>query len=192
LGVSQAARSATEYLFGGLEASMTGEELQGLVTGFLDMRYPDGWSWLDSEFDCFGDTPLQLKMIPAFNALEYNISNGGGAQFLWNCWGCWPQLLDIAQPGYRLIGAHYQANAIDDLRRLCERDDQECEAAMINSVKENNFNYYFEPFTSRIITEPGNDWQELFFHDSGAYETRLRWLEDNEALVRQLIDEAAA
>ena len=154
---------------------MTGEQVQGLITGFLDKRYPAGWSWLNSEFDCFGDLPLQLKMIPAFEALEYNISNGGWAQFLWNCWGCWPQLLDIAQPGYRLIGAHDQATAVDDLRRLCERDDRECEAAMVRSVKEGDFSH-FSSFTSRVITEPGNDWQALFFDDSGVYETRLRWL----------------
>lgn len=165
---------------------MTGEQLQDLVTEFLDRRYPNGWSWLDSEFDCFGDAPLQLKMIPAFSALEYNISNGGWAQFLWNCWGCWPQLLEIAQPGYCLIGAHDQARAVDDLRRLCERDDKECEVAMIKSVKENNFKKHFESFTSRVITEPGNDWQRHFFHDSGAYETRLRWLESNEELVKRL------
>jgi hypothetical protein len=171
---------------------MTGEQLQDLITEFLDRRYPDGWSWLDSEFDCFGEAPLQLKMIPAFNALEYNISNGGWAQFLWNCWGCWPQLLDIAQPGYRLIGADQQASAIDDLRRLCERDDDECRAAMVDSVKENNFKHCFQSFTRRIITEPGTDWQNLFFPDSGVYETRLKWLEDNEALVRQLTDQAAA
>jgi hypothetical protein len=173
-------------------ASMTGGEVHALVYRFLDRRYPDGWSWQDSAFDCFGDAPLQLKMIPAFDALEYNIDNGGWAQFLWSCWGCWPQLLDIAQPGYRLIGAHDQANAIDDLRRLCERDDRECEAAMIDAAKEEHFRHSFESFTSRIITEPDNDWQRLFFFNSGVYETRLRWLEDNEALIRRLIDEAAA
>ena len=171
---------------------MTGEQVEALITESLDERYPDGWSWLDSEFDCFGDAPLQLKMIPAFNAVEYNISNGGWVQFLWNCWGCWPQVLDIAQPGYRLIGAHDQASAIDDLRRICERDDRVCEAAMIASVKENNFKQHFESFTSRVITEPGNDWQALFFDDSGAYEKRLRWLEVNEKLVSQMIDAAAS
>ena len=165
---------------------MTGEQVQSLITRFLNKRYPNGWSWLDSEFDCFGDAPLQLKMIPAFEALEYNISNGGWAQFLWNCWGCWPQLLDIAQPGYRLIGAPNQARAIDDLRQLCERDDRECEEAMINSVKEDRFNHYFESFTSRVYTEPGNDWQDYFFPDSGVYEARLRWLEANEALIKRL------
>jgi hypothetical protein len=170
---------------------MTGEQVQDLITGFLDKRYPDGWSWLDSTFDCFGDMPLQIKMIPAFQALEYNINNGGWAQFLWNCFGCWPQLLEIAQPGYHLIGAHDQARAIDDLRRLCERDDGECEAAMLRSVEEDDFSH-FSSFTNRVITEPGNDWQDLFFYDSGAYETRLRWLKDNEALVRQLINAADA
>ena len=59
-------------------------------------------------------------MISAFGEIEYNLSNGGWAQLLWNCFGCWRDIINIARDGYLLIGAPEQSAALTTLWTLCE------------------------------------------------------------------------
>jgi hypothetical protein len=162
---------------------MSGKEIQRQIYDWLLERYPEGPDWMDPNFDACSNVPIEIKMISAFDELEYNISNGGWAQFLWNCNGCWRQLIDIAHEGYLLIGALEQASALHELRVLCERDATEAEAEL---ASEDGSLEHASNFTRRSYAK-GPDWERLFWSDSGVYERRLAWLEQNEFRVRQII-----
>src|SRR5258706_14941159 len=105
---------------------MDGERVQALIYDCLNKPYPAA-NWQDPDFDCYGGAPLEVTMISAFDAIEYNIANGGWSQVLWNCLGRWRELLDIAAEGYALIGASEQVDALRELHALCARDEKECE-----------------------------------------------------------------
>lgn len=124
-------------------------------------------------------------MIPAFGAVEYNISNGGWAQFLWNCFPYWRAIIADAKEGYLLIGAPEQSAALDILYGLCERDEKECAETIAKSMKDrlDRWGSYFSGFTSRSYLATGNEWEELFWDDA-LYEKRLAWLAANEARVQ--------
>jgi hypothetical protein len=129
-------------------------------------------------------------MIPAFDAIEYNIGNGGWSQVLWNCFANWRRLIEIAKEGYVLIGAGRQASALDDLHALCIRDEQECLRARNHAanISDDEASRCFVEFTRRSYGKNrGYDWEELFFSDSGLYERRLEWLAANEARVRKAL-----
>jgi hypothetical protein len=165
---------------------MSGEKVQELIYDWFREHYPDGPEWQDPDFDCLGVAPIALKMIPAFDAVEYNIGNGGWAQFLWNCFGRWRELIAIAQEGYLLIGAPEQCAALNELRALCQRDERECQAAMTRAADEDDFSH-FGTFVDRGYGKRDIKWQEAFFSDSGVYEKRLAWLGANEGLIRKIV-----
>jgi hypothetical protein len=160
-----------------------GERVERLISGWLERNYPDGPTWYGRP--AVEGPPLEIKMIPAFGAIEYNLSNGGWAQFLWNCFGEWREVINVAREGYLLIGAPEQSAALDTLRTLCERDEHECgemhKRAMAEWKKNgpDAWSSIFGEFTSRSYSAPSNDWEDLFW-DKGLYEKRLAWLTANE------------
>ena len=120
---------------------------------------------------------------------EYNLANGGWAQFLWNCFDYRRPAIESAKEGYLLIGAPEQSAALETLRTLCERDERECEALLERSEAEFDEDRYGSPpffaeFTSRSYSAPASDWEPLF-SERGVYEKRLVWLAANEARVRR-------
>jgi hypothetical protein len=167
-----------------------GERIHQLICDWLDRNCPDGPTWYGRP--ATGSPALEIKMIPAFGEIEYNLSNGGWAQFLWNCFGCWRDIINIARDGYLLIGAPEQSAALTTLWALCERDERECgemhNRAMAELEKKgpDAWSSIFGEFTSRSYSAPSNDWEELFWGDS-LYEKRLAWLAANEARVRKVL-----
>jgi hypothetical protein len=101
----------------GIEAQLMseGERVQQLIYDWLERNYPDGPTW----FGRSATEALEIKMIPAFDRIEYNLSNGGWAQFLWNCFGYWRDVINAARDGYLLIGAPEQSAALTTLWTLC-------------------------------------------------------------------------
>ena len=128
-------------------------------------------------------------MMPAFGAIEYNISNGGWAQFLWNCITEWRAIIADAREGYLLIGATEQGAALDKLQALCERDEKECVEmhkranAAFRKSGNDGWSPIFGEFTSRSYAAPHNDWEELLDGEA-PYQRRLAWLAANESRVR--------
>jgi len=56
-----------------------GEQIQQLIYDWIERNYPDGPTWYGPSAT---EAPsLEIKMIPAFGEIEYNLSNGGWAQF---------------------------------------------------------------------------------------------------------------
>ena len=155
-----------------------GERVQQLVIDWLNRNFPDGPTWYDEPAN---SPPIEIRMIGAFNDIEYNIGNGGWAQFLWNCFDYWRKAIEDGREGYRLIGAAEQSAALDTLWALCERDERECAETMARPEWE------FAQFTSRSYSAPPNDWEHLFYDDGGAHEKRLAWFAANEARVRKAI-----
>lgn len=154
----------------------------------LDQRnYPDRPTWFTKL--AAEPLPLEIKMIPAFGAIEYNLSNGGWAQFLWNRIEEWRDIIKVAREGYFLIGAPEQAAALDTLWSLCERDERECYEmheranAAFRKNGSDAWSEIFGQLTSRSYSAPGNDWEELFWDDA-LYKKREAWLAANEARVR--------
>jgi hypothetical protein len=167
-----------------------GERVQHLIYDWLERNFPDDKPiWYDRRR--MQSLALEIKMIPAFGAIEYNISNGGWAQFLWNCFGYWRDVINIAKDGYLLIGAPEQSAALTELGTLCERDERECgethERAQAAYAKDpDSWSPFFAKFTSRSYSAPSHDWEELFWSDE-LYDKRLTWLAANEARVREAI-----
>jgi len=155
-----------------------GERIERMISDWLKRNYPDGPTWYGRPTT--EAPPLEIKMIPAFGAIEYNVSNGGWAQFLWNCFDDWREIINIARDGYLLIGATEQSAALAELWTLCERDERECREAIEQLEKGI---WLFAEFTSRSYSAPGNDWEDLFW-DKAMYEKRSAWLAANEARVR--------
>lgn len=161
---------------------MNGSKVEEMIYEWLNAKYPDGPIWFDEELPADQLPPLETRMLYAFNVLEYNISNGGWSQFLWNCLPNWRALLDTAQAGYALIGATEQAQALNTMRALCERDEHECLSAV---EQEDDSMDTFADFTKRSYVSDANDWESLFWGD--IHEIRERWLEANEGRIRSLI-----
>jgi hypothetical protein len=168
-----------------------GEHVQQLIYDWLERNYPDEPTWFGRSAT---EAPaLEIKMIPAFGKIEYNLSNGGWAQFLWNCFGYWRDVINVARDGYLLIGAPEQSAALTTLWTLCERDERECgemhNQAMAEFEKKGSdaWSAIFGKFTSRSYSAPSNDWEDLFWGDS-LYKKRLAWLAANEARVRKALE----
>jgi hypothetical protein len=166
-----------------------GERVQRMIYGWLGRNYPDGPTWYDRPADTW--PTLDIIMVPAFDDIEYNLGNGGWSQFLWNCLGYWRQIIAVGREGYSLIGAREQSAALETLRALCERDEHECEETIERSIRDDDGTtdgpLYFAEFTARSYGAKGNDWEDLFYDDGGAYEKRLAWLAANEARVRRAL-----
>lgn len=109
-----------------------GERIQQLICDWIERNYPDGPSWYGRP--ATKAPPLEIKMIPALGAIEYNLGNGGWAQFLWNCFDDWREIINVAREGYLLIGAPEQSAALSTLWTLCERDERECREALGQST----------------------------------------------------------
>lgn len=165
---------------------MSGEEVEESIIEWLRHRYPDGSDWQNSNFHCFADEPLEFKMIPVFQAIEYNIDNGGWSQLLWNCFGTWSRMVEIGAEGYKLIGAQPQREALELLREVLTAHEAECASFMRKAARKPD-SATFAEFTKRSYAQPGNDWQDLFYYDSGIYELRLAWLAAHATQIRMLM-----
>ena len=161
---------------------MRGAEIEETIYAWLNATYPAGPTWFDEDELPKDAPPLEVRMLCACNLIEYNIGNGGWSQFLWNCFDRWRTLISTAQEGYLLIGAKEQADALNILRKLCERDEQECLAAR---GREDGSMDTFVEYTRHSYLSGANEWEELFWGD--IYERRLVWLEANESRVRAII-----
>jgi len=61
-----------------------GERVETMISDWLERNYPESFeTWYDRGKQ--QKLAIEIRMIPAFGAIEYNICNGGWAQFLWNC-----------------------------------------------------------------------------------------------------------
>jgi hypothetical protein len=141
-----------------------GDRVERMIWDWLDRNYPNGPTWYGRP--AAEAPPLEIKMMPALGAIEYNISNGGWAQFLWNCFDEWRKIIGVARAGYLLIGAPEQSAALDALWTLCERDERECRETLEQPE------WLFAEFTARSYSAPPNGWEHLFC-DDGIYEKRL-------------------
>jgi hypothetical protein len=167
-----------------------GERVERLISDWLERNYPNGPTWYGRS--ATGAPPIEIRMIPAHGAIECNLSNGGWAQFLWNCFEEWRDIINVAREGYLLIGAPEQSDALTKLSALCERDERECEEmhrranAEFRKTGSEGWSKIFGKFTSRSYSAPSNGWEDLFCDDD-IYEKRLAWLAANEARVRRAI-----
>ena len=161
---------------------MSAAPIEEVIYDWLKTNYPGGPIWFDEDVPVEQLPPLETRMLFAFNVIEYNISNGGWSQFLWNCLYNWRALLDTAQQGYTLIGAVDQARALDAMRTLCEQDEQACIAAM---EREDGSMDTFAEFTRRSYSSNDNNWECLFWGE--IYEIRQTWLNANEGHIRSLL-----
>ena len=162
---------------------MTGKEIQKLILSWFDEHYPT-WmeDWIEPGFDSYIDLPLEIKMVPAFLMLEHDMINGGWAQALWNSFGNWRELIEIARAGYKLIGgASEQLSALNEFYVLCESNETECEEAI---AREDGTLKSFGEFTKRSYLASGNKWEMALWPGTSAYWKRLDWLEKNESHIR--------
>jgi len=164
-----------------------GERVEKLIFDWLNRAVNDASAETISPPAAIRAAPLEIKMIAAFERIEYNLTNGGWAQFLWNCSPDWRWHVETAREGYALIGANEESMALHRLRILCADHEAECAALQLRAEEEDDFRYFGE-FTAK----KSPDWEKLFYTFSGIVEKRLAWLAANEFRVRQALRRASA
>jgi hypothetical protein len=164
------------------------EKIEERIYAWLNEQYPEGPVWFEEDWPEERLPPIEVRMLYPMNAIEYNISNGGWSQFLWNCIYTWRALIETARQGYLLIGARTQAEALDTLYQLCESTEAKCLEAL---GREDGSMNEFSDFTSQSYAKAGDEWQSVFY-GSEPYDARLRWLEQNEHRIRRIVGDEDA
>lgn len=169
-----------------MTATIVGEQLQQSVLGWLDHHHPD-WSmdWFEGDLAAYLPLPLVIRTIPACILLEHDMIKGGWPQFLWNCFGGWRPLLETVREAYGVIGdSSHELAALVELQTLCEAGEAECRRLL---EAEGDPAAGFGQFVAhgRAIAHP--DWQRLFWPGAAAYWRRLKWLGNQESVVRRFL-----
>ncbi|MFK7803317.1 MAG: hypothetical protein AB8G95_16905 [Anaerolineae bacterium] len=169
--------------------SIEGEKTEKQVVNWLDEHYPY-WriDWMESGSKSVTDLPFEFKMISAFRVLEHNMINGGRAQFLWNCFGNWRHLIEIAREGYKLLdGATEQLKALDSLATYCERNEKICEQAI---QAEDGSLENFKQFMKHSHSKNDDKWEMLLWSGTDVYWKRLKWLALNKVRIIELLEQS--
>ena len=161
---------------------MRGKDIQERIYAWLGQQYPEGPEWERPGFHCFRDLPLSIRMIPAIDSLEAEVSNGAWGQLLWNTLPNWRELLRIAEDGYTLIGAAGHAGAVRELRSKLSDHESACRAAQETVFDEESFGRAFGKFTAEGYADTDFPAQ-VTIANSDSDEMRLRWLEANAQTV---------
>jgi hypothetical protein len=161
---------------------MRGNEIQERVYDWLAEHYPEGPEWDRPGFHCFRDCPLPIRMIPAIDSLEAEVSNGAWGQLLWNTLPNWRALLQTAVDGYELIGALEHAAAARDLQAKLAEHEAACSKAQATVTDEDSFSRAFGKFTSEGYADVEFAAQ-MTIASSDSDSIRLGWLEANQATV---------
>src|SRR6266704_6749178 len=168
---------------------MTGTEVERRIRDWLNRYFPSGPEWFDPEFNCLAGAPLEVRMISVFDALEYNVSNGGWSQVLWNCFGRWRDVLNISEQGYLLMGEPGAARAVCTMRPLLEANEPKCIEFLHRAILERGSDKgtAFADFTMRSYA--GGEFEgEPLLQDSQLYERRMAWLEKHQQHVLLLLE----
>ena len=156
----------------------------------LDERDPDGPRWGKADYHALAAEPFEIRMLCVMDSLEYNVSNGGWGQFLWNCVAHWRVMLDIAEKAYVLTGAPDHAAIIPELRRCCDHCEADAIASRARAAAERNYlveGYpMFGEFLDRARAYDDGNWQTVFYGEQ-AWHARLRWLAANDGLMRRYL-----
>jgi hypothetical protein len=161
---------------------MTTEKLQQSIAAWASAKFGPSTQWFIAVEPKVDIPPLEVRMLYAFDNLEYNISNGGWPQFLWNNIATWRALIETSEAGYELIGANEEVSVLATLRGLCETNEAPCIAAL---AAQGDILVRYANFAGLVYVAEECDWQSLFW--SGIYEKRLAWLENNEPTIRAII-----
>ena len=145
---------------------------------WLDEKYPEGAIWTSSEFGCYRDAPVEIRMILSMHQLESEVANGGLPQFLWNTYYHWRKVLEDCKTGCEFIGAFEQKNAVAEFWYLCEQHEAECFKFIQSCIRDNDFSY-FGKWCEHSAAALKSGRESLFWTDSGLEEKRIGWLNEN-------------
>jgi hypothetical protein len=157
---------------------MRGIDVQERIYEWLSERYPEGPDWAQPGFHCFRACPLSIRMVPAIDSLESEVSNGAWGQLLWNTFPNWRELLETAIAGYELIGADSHAGAARQLTAKLEAHESDCALAQAAVADDESFNRAFGKFTSPGYVDVEFSAQ-VTIANSDSDTKRLAWLEAN-------------
>lgn len=162
-------------------------KVEKIVRDRFDKHYPDRSTlWIEDSFDAFATLPIELKMVPTFNFLEANLIKGGWAQFLWNGFGSWQQIIKIAHQGYDLIGVDPSvSHALNKLSQFCERNDAECAQEL--AAEDWGFSRFIESMEKKE-SDLDTGWEMLLWSGTPAYWKRLTWLDQKEEVILRLLE----
>lgn len=165
---------------------MRGIDIQNRVYDWLAEHYPEGPEWHRAGFHCFRDCPLPIRMIPAIDTLESEVSNGAWGQLLWNTLPNWRELLETARDGYALIGADSHAAAVGQL--VCKLGEHAvaCAKAQAEVSDADSFNRSFGRFTAPAYADVEFSAQ-VTIANADSDSRRLAWLEANEQAVLEAL-----
>jgi hypothetical protein len=152
--------------------SKPGQRIQNSIYAWFDRRYPDVRAWFGPASAEYAPASIEVRAVIALDAIEYNISNGGWSQLLWNCLPAWRLILDDGQHAYSQMGAMEQAAELRRIHDLCLRDEAQCgRLTAIHDPEMENF----ARFTSRSAA---GECREHLYYDSSykLYALRLLWM----------------
>ena len=172
---------------------MTGAEVERKIRDWLNRHFPGGPEWFSPTFSCLAGAPLEVRMISAFDALEYNIYNGGWAQVQWNCFGRWRNVLDIAESGYSLTGESAALCGVQAMRPLLEANEGDCIAFIRRAIDEGESanGTAFSDFTMRSFAGETFEGEDAL-QDPELHERRLLWLEAHQNRILMLLEHGPA
>jgi len=157
---------------------------------WFDVRCSDGPGWTSPDFDCYHETPIELRVFVAMRKLEAEISNGGLPQLLWNTFYHWRELLNDCETAYGLMGADVQRDAIQAFRALFLVHEAECSKYVSRCIQERDFSY-FDKWCKYGAPRMGSEREKLFW--TAAYtelETKRKiWIDQNREQLIELMEE---
>lgn len=138
------------------------------------------------DFNCYANLSLPWRMPIMTNLLEGEITNGGLAQFLWNCFFHFRAVLADAKASYELVGAHDRATVVARCETVCMTCEESCrpfvEAATRDKTTDNFLAWYTDAEERMAV-----DGEDLLNVESGIVEIKGRWIMKHLDLYRELI-----
>jgi len=163
--------------------------IRARVYDWFEKRYLGGPRWTSRSYHCFRDAPLELRIIVAMDKVEAEIDNGGFPQLLWNVFYHWRHLLDDCEAGYGMIGAVRQRDAIQRLRGLFNRFENDCRRHIEEAIQAPSSGCFNKWYNYGDDAMESAD-EDLFFHDDDGelQHQRNDWITKNEGLLLQRME----
>ncbi|MCX7005765.1 MAG: DUF4375 domain-containing protein [Kiritimatiellaeota bacterium] len=156
------------------------------IYAWLNKKNPAGADWTSKSFSALQEFPLEIRMFLEMEKLEGEVENGGLAQFLWNTYFHWRTILKDCEKAYELIGAQPQHAVVPQIISLCGQHEADCGryVALATKTPEGN---YFQRWYDLAEEALSTDAEDLFCSHDELEGQRVRWLEQNQSHLQQLM-----
>ena len=156
--------------------NLTNTQLQAALDEWLENRCPTA-DWQSKTFDCYSAFPIIVRIHAMTNYFEMEICNGGLAQFLWNAFFHWEEVLTVCEKGYYEMNAIQQAAAIPMFRIKILEHIALCQGFISKAQQRQNMKAFKDWY--EIAEETMSMPEENLFYaadDSELLNLRAKWI----------------